>query len=83
MRVVHIVLDPPGLKGIQKRHEGGCTNNVFYKVIFAEAAMPAVMTNDKELHDKHTTVLMPEGEASALVQAKKGWQWLELLRERR
>ena len=48
--MVHIVLDPPGLKGVYEggKHEG--PHNVLHKFVLAERSVPAVMSNDKELH---------------------------------
>jgi hypothetical protein len=45
-----VVLDPPGLE----RENDGCehegANDVFNKLVLAEGAMAAIVTNDKPLH---------------------------------
>lgn len=47
--MVHIVLDPPGLKGVKQWHEGEGAHNILHQVVLTKAAMTAVMSNNKEL----------------------------------
>lgn len=48
--MVHIVLDPPGLKGVYEggKHKG--PHNVLHKLVLAERSVPTVVSNNKELH---------------------------------
>ena len=48
--MVHIVLDPPGLKRVYEggKHEG--PHNVLHQLVFAERSVPTVMSNNEELH---------------------------------
>lgn len=50
VRMMLVVLDPPGLKGEDNgcKHEGA--NNVFHKLVLAEGAMAAIVANNKPLH---------------------------------
>lgn len=47
--MVVVVLDPPGLKGIDEggKHQGA--HNVLYQLVLAEGAVATVMTHHKEL----------------------------------
>ena len=53
--MVDIVLDPPGLKGVDEgcKHEGA--HNVLYKLVLAEGAVPTVVANHKELQQQIPT----------------------------
>ena len=44
-----IVLDSPGLKGVEQRHECERAHHVLHQIVLAEAAVAAVMANYKEL----------------------------------
>lgn len=47
--MVHVVLDPPGLKGVYERskHEGA--HNILYQLVAAECSVATVMPNHEEL----------------------------------
>lgn len=51
--VVLVVLDPPGLKGVDERHEGQRAHNVLQQLVVAEAAVTTIMANHKELQKPH------------------------------
>lgn len=48
--MVVIVLDPPWLEGVDERHEHQCADHVFHQLVLAEAAVPTVMPDHKQLH---------------------------------
>lgn len=51
--MVHIVLDPPGLKGVYEggKHEG--PHYILHQLVLAESSVAAVMPHHKELHKSH------------------------------
>lgn len=49
VRVVVVVLDPPGLKGVDDRHKHESADNVFHKLVLAEGAVTAIVANNKPL----------------------------------
>ncbi len=52
--VVVVVLDAPGLEGVDQWREHDCTHNVLYQVILAEAAVAAVVAHDEPLQGRHS-----------------------------
>ena len=44
-----VVLDAPGLKGEDQRHEHEGAHDVFNQVVLVKRAMSGIMTNHKEL----------------------------------
>ena len=49
--VVVVVLDSPGLKGVDEGHEGQSAHDVLHQLVLAEGSMAAVMSHHKPLHD--------------------------------
>ena len=49
MRVVLVVLDAPGVEGIDDGHEHESPDNVLYQLVLAEGAMTAIMANHEPL----------------------------------
>ena len=50
--VVVVVLDPPGLKGVDEGRKGKGAHNVLQELIFGEAAVPTVVPDHKELQEE-------------------------------
>ena len=44
-----VVLNSPGVEGVDERHEHERAHNVFHKLVLAEAAVAAVMSHHKQL----------------------------------
>jgi hypothetical protein len=53
--VVLVVLDPPGLEGVDEGHEGQGAYNVLKQLVGAEAAVTTVVANNKELQGQGTS----------------------------
>lgn len=68
LRVVLVVLDPPGLEGVDEGHEGQGTHNVLQQLVAAEGAVAAVVPDHKELRTKNGEV---EGEGGG----SRGSEW--------
>lgn len=49
MGVVVVVLDSPGLKGVDEGHEGKGANNILHQLVLAEGSVSTVMANDEPL----------------------------------
>jgi hypothetical protein len=65
--VVLVVLDPPGLEGVDEGHEGQGAHNVLKQLVGAEAAVTTVVANHKELsHGKSS---------SGALQIQVSMQW--------
>ena len=47
--VVVVVLDPPGLKGVDEGGKGNGAHNVLQELVLGETAVPTVVSNHKEL----------------------------------
>ena len=47
--VVVVVLDSPGLKGVDEGHEGKGANNILHQLVLAEGSVSTVMADDKPL----------------------------------
>jgi hypothetical protein len=54
MCMMLVVLNPPGLKGIDQGHECQSSHNVPQQLVLAEAAVATIMANDEELQNKAT-----------------------------
>ena len=59
MCVVVVVLDAPGLKGVDQRHESKRAHDVLQQLVLAEAAVPAVMADHKQLRRQSPAKLRP------------------------
>ena len=66
--VVVVVLDSPGLKGVDERHEHQCAYDVFHQLILAEAAVAAIMADHKHLHVRMHT---PHQNFAAVMQVRQ------------
>ena len=52
VRVVVVVLDAPGLKGEDERHEHDRAHDVLHQVVLVERAVPRVVAHDKPLEGR-------------------------------
>jgi hypothetical protein len=54
--MVLVVLDAPGLKGVNEGHEHQRAHDVLHQLVLAKGAVAAVMPNHKPLHDGEDVV---------------------------
>ena len=54
--MVVVVLDSPGLKGVDEGHEGKRAHNVLHQLVLTEGSVSTVMANNKPLHQHETKI---------------------------
>lgn len=50
--VVVVVLDPPGLKGVDERRKHQRAHNILHKVVLVEGAVASIVADGEELQEE-------------------------------